>query len=291
MWRNKLCLGLMGAIGISRLEPEEEIRLFRETGFEGFFSGWGVSGLEYLRRCRAAAGAEGMLYQSVHAPYTRMRDIWHGTDEAAGIAVDELIDCLEDCAEVGVPIMVAHVFIGFEDHTPNDRGLEYFEKLMKRARELGVKVAFENTEGMEYLDRVMELAQSYADWTGFCWDTGHELCYNWSNDMSARFPGRLIATHINDNLGIKDYDGNITWIDDLHLLPFDGIGDWDDIAGRLKGFDGPLTFELTTYSKPGRHENDRYARMSAQEYVSKAYIRACRVAALVERARSADTKA
>ena len=40
MWKNSLCLGLMGAVGQERLEPEDEIRLLREAGFEGFFSGW-----------------------------------------------------------------------------------------------------------------------------------------------------------------------------------------------------------------------------------------------------------
>ena len=77
----------------------------------------------------------------------------------------------------------------------------------------------------------------------------------------------------------------ITWIDDLHLLPFDGINDWQGVAARLVECDGPLTFELTTQSKPGRHENDKYARMTAAEYLTEAYSRACRVAALVQYAR------
>ena len=36
MWKNKLCMGLMQTIGTDRLEPEREIQLLRETGFEGF---------------------------------------------------------------------------------------------------------------------------------------------------------------------------------------------------------------------------------------------------------------
>ena len=283
MWKNKLCMGLMQTIGTERLELENEIHLLHETGFEGFFSGW--SGLDELKRCRAAADAEGMAYQSVHAPFGKARDFWHGSPEAAQAAVDELIHCLEDCAEVRAPIMVAHVFIGFEDHTPNQRGLDYYENVVRRAASLGVKIAFENTEGEEYLDAVMQMASAYEDCVGFCWDTGHELCYNWSQDMPGKYPGRLLATHINDNLGIRDYGGGITWIDDLHLLPFDGVCDWQNVAARLAGFTGPLTFELSTQSKPGRHENDKYARMSAAEYLAEAYSRACRVATLVQRSR------
>lgn len=283
MWNRKLCLALMSPYGDEKLTAEEEIKLICKTGFEGFFAGWG--GLDYLKECRRTADETGMYFQSVHAPFGKARDFWHGTPEKAKIAVDEQIACMEDCARVEVPIMVAHVFIGFDDHSPNDTGIENYEKLAVRARELGLKVAFENTEGMEYLDAVMKMAESYPDSVGFCWDVGHEMCYNWSLDMPGRYPGKLIATHINDNLGIRAYDGTITWIDDLHLLPFDGVGDWDDIARRLKDFDGPLTFELTTHSKPDRHENDKYGKLTAGEYLAEAYARACRVASLVSKAK------
>ena len=289
MYDQKLCIALMSPYGEARLNCEEEIRLMRKTGFEGFFSGWG--NLDYLQRCRRTAEECGMLYQSVHAPFGNARKFWHGTEEEAAASVEELIRCLEDCAAVEVPVMVAHVFIGFEDHTPNDRGLENYEKIMIRARELGVKVAFENTEGMEYLDAVMKLAEGYRDSAGFCWDTGHEMCYNHSRDMTALYGDRLIATHLNDNLGIRDFSGEITYIDDLHLLPFDGIADWDGIARRLNrcGFSGPLTFELNTLSKPNRHENDGYAALPLEQYLALAYGRACRVATLVER-RAADVR-
>ncbi|MCR5681236.1 MAG: sugar phosphate isomerase/epimerase, partial [Clostridiales bacterium] len=105
--------------------------------------------------------------------------------------------------------------------------------------------------------------------------------------MPGRYPGRLIATHINDNLGIRDYGGRTFWYDDLHLLPFDGVGDWEDIARRLAVFDGPLTFELTTHSKPDRHENDKYAKLTPEEYLAEAYARACRVATLVQKTKKA----
>lgn len=44
--------------------------------------------------------------------------------------------------------------------------------------------------------------------------------------MLDKYGDRLIATHLNDNLGVSDFDGKVTWTDDLHLLPFDGIIDW-----------------------------------------------------------------
>ena len=290
MWNQPCCFGLLGSYGSAEkpfpLTPEEEISLVADAGFEGFFTGW--SGSERLGLYRRLANERGLLYQSVHAPFTKIRALWHSGAEEAEAALGEQMKCLEDCAAVSVPIMVAHVFIGFEDHAPNERGIAYFDRLAKRARELGVRLALENTEGEEYLEAVMRaLAPAYPDTVGFCWDTGHEMCYNRGADMPGRFPGKLIATHINDNLGVRDLSGGITWHDDLHLLPFDGVGDWEDVARRLADFDGPLTFELTTRSKPGRHDNDLYAKLSPAEFVAQAYQRACRVAALVQRARKA----
>jgi sugar phosphate isomerase/epimerase len=87
---------------------------------------------------------------------------------------------------------------------------------------------------------------------------------------------------LNDNLGIKDFDGNITYLDDLHLLPFDGVVDWNGAAARLNkyNYQGELTFELNRKSKPNRYENDGYGKISLLEYVTEAYKRACKVAYL-----------
>ena len=187
----------------------------------------------------------------------------------------------EDAAALvrGFPAACCEVFV----QTPS----EYcgaFGRVVREAEKLGVKIALENTEGEEYLAALMD-AFSGCSAVGFCWDTGHELCYNYGKDMMALYGDRLLGTHLNDNLGIRDHGGRIFWHDDLHLLPFDGIADWQDIAFRLKrsGFTGPLTFELTTCSKPDRHENDPYGRMSPVEYLTSAYMRACRVAALLQK--------
>ena len=98
----------------------------------------------------------------------------------------------------------------------------------------------------------------------------------------AAYGDRLLGTHLNDNLGISDPSGPTTWLDDLHLLPFDGVADWPGIAARLarSGFAGPLTFELNRASKPGRHENDAYGAMTLREYLAEALARARRFADL-----------
>ena len=278
MWKAKLCLGTDEEFGIP---IEEQIRLFQKVGFEGFFTEW-HPGAD-ITGWRRLADEIGMDYQSIHAPFGRAADMWEKGPKA-GEAVEEQLRCLKDCAENAVPIMVMHAIIGFDRHSPTGEGLENYKRVADAAGKLGVKIALENTEGEEYLAVLMEGLKNYGC-VGFCWDTGHEMCYNHSKDMLELYADRLLCTHLNDNLGIRDFGGKITWRDDLHLLPFDGVADWKNIADRLNlhGYNGYLTFELLKKSKPDRHENDFYEEMTLEAYVTEAYKRACRVAALKTR--------
>ncbi|MBQ8814027.1 MAG: sugar phosphate isomerase/epimerase [Lachnospiraceae bacterium] len=273
MWNRKLCLYVS-----ADLDMIEKIRLIGQAGFDGVFLCWNEN--KPMDDYAAAALENNLIIQSIHAPFLKAADMW-GTDvEKGDAAVQELKHCLLFCAKYQVPIMVVHAFIGFNDHTPTAAGIERFGEVVETAKQYGIKIAFENTEGEEYLAALMD-AFCNNPTVGFCWDTGHEMCYNHSKDMLKLYGDRLLCTHLNDNLGIRDFNGEITYIDDLHLLPFDGIADWDDIAARLKkhNFNDCLTFELNMISKPGRHENDIYGKMAPEDYFAECYKRACRVAA------------
>ena len=278
MYQTKLCLNLQSGV---ELDARDQIELMYQIGFEGFFTGYDKRLAEY----RELAEKLGMLYQSVHAPFGRIASLWTGN--GAEETQNELLQCVNACADVGVPIMVCHAYIGFlASDGPNAQGIDRFRRVVEAAGERGLKVAFENTEGEEYLAALMDAFSAYQN-VGFCWDTGHELCYNYGKDMTALYGDRLFCTHLNDNLGIRAFDGSITWKDDLHLLPFDGIGDWQGVADRLNrhGYNGELTFEMKRSCIPGRHDHDKYARLSTEEYLCEVYARACRVGALKNRSR------
>lgn len=286
MYKQKLCLALNAGYGITY---EAQIGLFKATGFEGTAIDLSDRNVDAFK-IASAAKKENMLISYLHAPFNKSDDMWM-EGEIGDIALAELLDCAETCSKLEIPAMVAHTFIGFDsDNIPTQIGIERYGALAVRANELGIKLALENTEGEVYLAALMKNLSDIPS-VAFCWDTGHELCYNYGKDMTALYGDRLAVTHINDNLGIRDYEGKITYIDDLHLLPFDGITDWNSVAKRLVGcgFNGPLSFELTTKSKPGRHENDKYDAMPIERFVAEAYIRACRVANLVIKERE-ETK-
>ena len=179
MWNKKLCLGLNTQFGIDGVS---QIELFSRVGFDAFFSDWS-RGCD-IGALRAAGDRCGMEFQSIHAPFGRMDRMWKEAPDTED-TVAELCECLRDCAEYYVPIMVARAFIGFEEHSPSEIGVRNFGRVVDEA---------------ERLDRA--------------------------------------------------------------------------------GFDGTMTFELNTKSKPGRHENDKYDGMDIERYVTEVYIRACRVTAL-----------
>ncbi len=275
MYKRKLVLGTSREF---ELPFKEQLELFAKTGFEGAFLG-GFINVDVEEYANTLKGLN-MDFQSIHAPFDKMDAIWEEDNEKADDVINVMLNGLEICKKYNVPIMVMHTIIGMDKHTPNQMGIDRLGRIIKAAEGSGVKIAFENTEGIEYLHAVMN-AFTDNNTVGFCWDSGHEMCYNFSEDLLAVYGERLIATHLNDNLGIKDFEGkNITWHDDLHLLPLDGIANWQYNMDRLNkcGFNGPLTFELCRFSKPNRYDNDKYAKMPIEEYIAEVYSRACKLA-------------
>lgn len=265
----KLCINLGCGFDISN---EKAITMVRSAGFDGCFTGWNENGDIY--KWAEAIAKEGLMYQSVHSPFNKVNTLWE-KGRSGEAYTDMLIRCLKDCDRCGVPIMVVHPIIGMDRHSPDDIGITRFSRLVEEAEKTKVKLAFENVEGMEYLEKIMSKLGSSSS-VGFCWDTGHEMCYNYSKDMIALYGDKLIATHFNDNLGMTD-PNVMTWLDDAHLMPFDGIADWNNIMQRIKncGYEGPLTFELTKNSKPNKNTHDIYSQLSYEEFLARVYEKAC----------------
>ena len=108
------------------------------------------------------------------------------------------------------------------------------------------------------------------------------MCYNASRDIIGKYADKLICTHLNDNMA--QTGDSITWLDDSHLLPFDGVGDWNGIADRLKkaGYKNHLTFELTSKNKPERNTHDIYAHLDCQGFAALALERAKKFRSILE---------
>ena len=263
---------------ISKTSFEDSLRIISSFGFDGCFICCNQNGSDIAKKAELI-DKNSLIFQSVHSPFGEVHTLWEEGEEGER-QTDLLIECLKACDESAVPIMTVHPIIGMERHTPNALGIKRFSRLVEAAEKTSVKLAFENVENIEYLDMIFDELGS-SDAVKLCWDTGHEMCYNHSIDIPGRYSGKLITTHFDDNFGITD-PSNITWHDDAHLLPFDGVADWKGIMDRIRreGFDDILTFELTRLNKPGRNTHDIYSHLSDEEFIALAYERACKVAAL-----------
>ena len=223
----------------------------------------------------------GAKIQFLHAPIGKAADMWSRDEERRKTALNELVTCVECASKYEIPAMVVHTWIGFDnDSTPTREGLDAHSALVGRAEELGVKIAYENTEGIETLFALMEHFAK-CDTVGFCWDSGHELCYNNGDDLLALLGDRLLVTHLDDNLGVTDPAGKTKCTDDYHLLPFDGKVDW---ARAIKGLRASKKQEFINFELKFRSCNVAqrlYASLNVDEYVAEAYKRATSILSMI----------
>jgi len=266
-------IGVNLSLCATKIDQYDIIPLVAEAGFDACF--WtGINGAPQDSTIKAANSirGHGLIFQSIHAPFNKVEKMWDESEEGEAFT-QEMIRWVHQCEAVQVPVLVAHVWKGFYEAYPTAIGIDRFGKLVQEAEKCGIQIAFENTEGENFLEAIRD-AFSRSPAYGFCIDTGHELCYNGGNDMIGKYGDKLIATHLNDNLGFTGAE--VPWHDDSHLFPFDGIADWKGIAQRLKkvGYNGILTFELTIANKPGRHTHDQFETMSVPEILKLAHQKA-----------------
>ena len=144
MYKKKLCLSTNNTFGITEAE---QVRLFKRAGFDGFNVLWGYGLDETVEECARVGEEEGMIFQSIHAPWGYCADMWdEACAEDAEDGVAELCHCLDLCKKYNVPVMVSHVYVGFdEEYVPTDFGIKNYGRVVDYAESLGVKIAFENT--------------------------------------------------------------------------------------------------------------------------------------------------
>lgn len=226
----------------------------------------------------------GMTIQSLHAPHAETASLWNPRDPSSAIPRNNILGCIEACANYQIPIAVVHCWQGLH-YTFPDTPLDYsiLDHIVDYAGMKNVSIAFENLEGEEYLLALMNRYKSLPH-IGYCWDTGHDHCYPHKMDFLDAFGDRLIMTHLNDNLGLRDPGGIPTGKDDLHFLPYDGNICWESAIARLKGLPKQeiLNFEIKKRSKSSAPEDLIYDSLSLEEFTNLAGHRARRIADLYE---------
>lgn len=262
-------LGIIaGSAGVDTLAS---LPLIQKAGFDSFFTGY--SDRETMKTISDRAKALGLSYETVHAPFEKrwfggVNEIWRAGENGENY-LKLLIANVEVCAENEIPTLIIHLSSGVNAPCVNDLGHERFDRLVGRAGELGVMLAFENQRKLANLAFTFE---NYAEnpFVGFCWDNGHEACFTNGIEFMPLFGKKTVALHLHDNHAVFDQDE--------HLLPFDGGLDWNKIAGAIlaSGYQGSLMLE----GLPGN--SHFYDGMNAADYYARAYESASRLRKLME---------
>ena len=242
----------------------EQMRLIADAGFDCTFFDWEED-------VEAAAQADyarslGLSVDSLHAPFGKINAIWEDS-QAGEDCLSQLLRVIDDCAAAGIGKLVMHTTVGNHPPQTSELGFIRYRTMCDHAKEKGVHICFENLEPFPHLHEIMGTIDD--PFHGFCWDCGHNLCYTPHVDMMALYADRLQCLHLHDNYGVTQ-PGNIDFRDDLHMLPFDGVLDWDWVARKMtdSGYAGPLTFEYS--SRTAR----RHAGRPYGEFVQMAKERA-----------------
>ena len=271
--KKALNLTVLAGRGISQ---EAAAPLIADSGFDGCF--WVAEAEKTVRSMARTVREAGLTLDFIHAPVAQVDKLWVPGEEGQR-RLEILVDWVRQCGENAVPVMVSHVWTQFDSVEPNQLGVDRFGALLEEARRAGVMIAFENAEIDKFLLYIKEQLFSHPT-AGFCFDSGHELCYNGGRDQLGLFGEKLLCTHLNDNLGQTGAD--IDCRDDAHMLPFHGRVDWEGVAARLRQARpvDTLTFELKMQNQPGRHTHDRYKCLSPAEILALSYEKALQFEAL-----------
>lgn len=222
----------------------------------------------------------GMIIQSLHAPHKGLALLWK-PDSAESVDIQKnVFQALDACEQYQIPILVLHGWQGLIytfPETPLD--FRFFDQLVARAKQKGVSIAFENLEGEEYLNALLTRYQDQMH-VGFCWDSGHDNCYPHKTDFLQAYGDRLIMTHLNDNLGLRDPTGVPSGNDDLHFIPYDGNINWSHALRRLSTAPRQtiLNFELKLRSKSESAADRLYVHLTLEQFLEAAASRARQIA-------------
>ena len=278
----------MTSLGFS-LQPhyslplEKVIELLAVSGFSAVSPVW-TPELD-LNRLAASTAAHNMTIQSLHAPYDGIPRLWEPDTSDSVKAQKNILRCVDDCAQLRVPVMVLHPWCGFiYTFSKDSLDFRFFDYLVDYAQQKGVAIALENLEGEEYLDALMSRYHDQPH-IGFCWDSGHDHCYPHKLDYLSRFGDRLIMTHLNDNMGPREPSGLLSEYDDLHFLPYDGNIYWEQWLRKLKDASRQaiLNFELKVQSFSKAPADLLYTQLPLEAYLKKAGDRARQIGILYDK--------
>ncbi len=240
---NIFCCG-----AVSESNVEQQTNLMLKNGLNHTFGGSDDLSDHIIEKIQT----KGIIFDTLHLPFKGINGLYSEYEESKPM-FKRITDGIEKCARHGIPLGVLHLSSG-KNPPLNDRGIERFCRILDHARELGVKIAFENLRTLGNISYTFEKHEDAL----FCWDTGHESCFTPQRQYMPLFGKRLATVHLHDNNGIYDKDE--------HMIPYDGKIDFDRVAYQLSeaNYNGTLMLEVL------KERNGLYENMTDDEYLKRA---------------------
>lgn len=215
--------------------PKETIDAIYKAGFKNVFVQYyhrdniDYDELELIDYCRQL----GLNIIFCHLGYKYINEIWLEGPKGDKVTENYMKD-LDVMQEKRINMVVMHLTSHKEAPLYNKIGLERLKKIVQHAKELNIKIAFENTRKQGFLEYVLGNIKDES--AGICFDAGHYHTYFDDQFDFEFFKNRYYAIHLHDNDKSSDQ----------HLLPFDGNVDWQSVLAMIKknNYNGPITLEL-----------------------------------------------
>jgi len=237
---------------------QEAIKMLCEIGYEALdysmFEGNIEKSIIYdekeALKIKDIANSYGVYFNQTHAPFPSFKkdDKQYNKD-----IIPQLIKSIETTAILGAKHIIVHPIA--LDQNQFEYNMEFFNSLLKYAKEYNVIIALENMFGRDKKDKTKigpNVCSTAPDFNRYldaldskyftgCLDIGHaglvgESAVNMINKLGHN---RLKALHVHDNDNKSD----------LHTLPFTKKLNWKNIMKALKdiNYDGQLTLEADNF--------------------------------------------
>lgn len=183
----------------------------------------------------------GLGVSSLHNRYisAELHNFWE--DNAEGERLEKvLVSDILAAKKYGFKCVVVHMIGNY-----SKVGEERLKKILDLCRETNIYLAVEN---INYPKIFFDIFENIHDpYLKFCYDSGHNNCFDPEYDYLENFKDKLVCLHLHDNSGKADD----------HTLKKFGTIDWDKIARKLAKIDltnVSLDYEMLMHQKYGATE-------------------------------------
>ena len=241
-----------GALGAVRMNCEAGFEAIDYSMYTRDGAVFQPGGSALTKEMKRIASSYGVGFNQAHAPFSRFKIGEENRDENRAIYYS-IIRAMEVASELEAPIIVVHPSVICPYLSADDRfmmNMEFYEKLLPRAKNLGLKIAIENMWGRHKDCReriVKDVCSDAAELIRYvdhfnsadvcaCLDVGHAgLVGEAADEMAIALGKRVGCIHIHDNDFYKD----------KHSMPFTYGVNFDTLNKALAkiGYTGEVTLE------------------------------------------------